>query len=139
MRRKIYKQNLSKKAQLCQQLATATALLPRMVGRKKAFELMFTGNTITAEEAQKIGLVNMVVPADKLEEKTNELIAKLKEKSPIVLKLLRKSVYEGFDMEFRKALENVTNIYLNQLIKTEDAEEGLKAFLEKRKPQWKGK
>jgi len=117
----------------------ATALLPRMVGRKKAFELMFTGNTITAEEAQKIGLVNMVVPADKLEEKTNELIAKLKEKSPIVLKLLRKSVYEGFDMEFRKALENVTNIYLNQLIKTEDAEEGLKAFLEKRKPQWKGK
>jgi cyclohexa-1,5-dienecarbonyl-CoA hydratase len=117
----------------------ATALLPRIVGRKKAFELMFTGNTINAEEAQKIGLVNMVVPADKLEEKTNELIAKLKEKSPIVLKLLRKSVYEGFDMEFRKALENVTNIYLNQLIKTEDAEEGLKAFLEKRKPQWKGK
>lgn len=117
----------------------ATALLPKIVGRKKAFELMFTGNTITAEEAQKIGLVNMVVPADKLEEKTNELVAKLKEKSPIVLKLLRKSIYEGLDMDFKRALENVTNIYLNQLIKTEDAEEGLKAFLEKRKPQWKGK
>lgn len=117
----------------------ATALLPKIVGRKKAFELMFTGNPITAEEAQKIGLVNMVVPTDKLEEKTNEFIAKLKEKSPIVLKLLRKSIYEGLDMDFKKALKNVTNIYLNQLIKTDDAEEGLKAFLEKRKPQWKGK
>ncbi|MEM3011080.1 MAG: enoyl-CoA hydratase/isomerase family protein [Candidatus Bathyarchaeia archaeon] len=117
----------------------ATALLPKIVGRKKAFELMFTGNTITAEEAQKIGLVNLVVPADKLEEKTNELVAKLKEKSPIVLKLLRKSIYEGLDMDFKRALDNVTNIYLKRLIKTEDAEEGLRAFLEKRKPQWKGK
>jgi len=117
----------------------ATVLLPKLIGRKKAFELIFTGDIITAQEAKEIGLVNKVVSVDKLAEATDEIVGKLKEKSPLVLKLVRKAVYQGLDREFKKALDGVTGIYLNELIKTEDAVEGLKAFLEKRKPQWKNK
>jgi cyclohexa-1,5-dienecarbonyl-CoA hydratase len=117
----------------------AAALLPKLIGRKKAFELIFTGDIITAQEAKEIGLVNKVVPADKLNEAADEVVRKFKEKSPIVLKLVRKAVYQGLDREFKKALDGVEDIYLNELIKTEDTVEGLKAFLEKRKPQWKNK
>jgi cyclohexa-1,5-dienecarbonyl-CoA hydratase len=117
----------------------AAVLLPKLIGRKKAFELIFTGDIINAQEAKEIGLVNKVVPADKLAEATDELVRKFKEKSPIVLKLVRKAVYQGLDREFKKALGGVTDIYLNELMKTEDAVEGLRAFLEKRKSQWKNK
>lgn len=117
----------------------AAVLLPKLIGRKKAFELILTGDIINAQEAKEIGLVNKVVPADKLVEATDELIRKFKEKSPIVLKLVRKAVYQGLDREFKKALDGVTDIYLNELMKTEDAVEGLRAFLEKSKSQWKNK
>jgi cyclohexa-1,5-dienecarbonyl-CoA hydratase len=119
--------------------SVATVLLPRLVGRKKAFELILTGEVINAAEAKRIGLVNHVVPPEKLDEKTMELVNKLKEKSPVVVKLTRMALYQSMDLDFKKAIDTVTGIYLNLLIKTEDAVEGLKAFLEKRKPQWKGK
>jgi len=117
----------------------AVVLLPKLVGRKKAFELVLTGDVITAAEAEQIGLVNRVVPAEKLEEAIKELAAKLKETSPIVLKLTRMAFRQSQDLDFKNGLEKVTDVYLNLLIRTEDAVEGLKAFLEKRKPQWKGK
>ena len=117
----------------------ALVLLPKLVGRVKALELVLTGDTVNAEEAKRLGLVNRVVPADKLGEEVNKVIAKLREKSPIVLKLTRMALYRALDVEFRKALESVTDIYKGQLMKTEDAIEGLKAFLEKRKPVWKGR
>jgi len=117
----------------------ATVLLPRIIGRKKAFEIIFTGDTITAAEAKKIGLVNEVFPVTELDEAVNKLIEKFKEKSSVVLKLIRMATYQGLDKDFKEALDGVTNIYVNRLMKTEDAVEGLKAFLEKRKPVWKGK
>ena len=64
---------------------------------------------------------------------------KLRKRSTIVLQLLRRAIYQGIDLDFKTALDGVTDIYLNELIKTEDAVEGLKAFLEKRKPEWRGK
>jgi cyclohexa-1,5-dienecarbonyl-CoA hydratase len=119
--------------------SVATVLLPRLVGRKKAFELILTGEMIDAAEAKKIGLVNHVVPPEKLEEEVMGFVSKLKDKSPIVVKLTRVALYESMDLDFSKAITTVTGIYLNLLMKTEDAVEGLRAFLEKRKPQWKGK
>ncbi len=117
----------------------AVALLPKLVGRKKAFELVLTGDVVTAAEAKQIGLVNKVVPAEKLEEATKELVAKLKESSPVVLRLTRMAFRESLDLNFKDGLDKVTDVYLNLLMRTEDSVEGLKAFLEKRKPQWKGK
>jgi len=119
--------------------SVATVLLPRLVGRKKAFELILTGEVIDATEAKRIGLVNHVVPLEKLEEASKELVNKLKDKSPVVVKLTRMALYQTLDLDFKRALDNVTGVYLNLLMRTEDAVEGLKAFLEKRKPQWKGK
>jgi cyclohexa-1,5-dienecarbonyl-CoA hydratase len=117
----------------------ATVLLPKIIGRKKAMEIILTGDTVTAREAKQIGLVNEVFPTEELEEAANKLVEKFKEKSSVVLKLIRMAVYQGLDKGFKEALDGVTDIYLNRLMKTEDAVEGLKAFLEKRRPVWKGK
>jgi len=117
----------------------AVVLLPKLVGQKKAFELVLTGAVISAAEAKQVGLVNRVVPEEKLEEASKELVQKLKENSPIVLKLTRMAFRQSLDTDFKNGLEKVTDIYLSLLMRTEDAIEGLKAFLEKRKPQWKGK
>jgi cyclohexa-1,5-dienecarbonyl-CoA hydratase len=117
----------------------ATALLPRIIGRKKALEIIFTGDTITAAEAKQIGLVNEVYSAGELDKAAKEIIEKFKKKSSVVLKLIKMAVYQGINKDFKEALDGVTDIYLNRLIKTEDAVEGLEAFLEKRMPVWKGK
>ena len=117
----------------------AVVLLPRLIGPAKAFELILTGDVIPAVEAKQIGLVNKVVPSEKLDECVGEMIGKLREKSPVVLKLTRMSLRQILDVDFKKELEEVTGMYLNLLMRTEDAVEGLKAFMEKRKPQWKGK
>jgi len=117
----------------------AVVLLPKLVGPTKALELILTGDVITAAEAQRIGLVNKVVPPEKLDESLKELTDKLREKSPIVLKLTRMSLSRILDVDFKKELEETTDLYLSLLMRTEDAVEGLKAFTEKRKPQWKGK
>ncbi len=79
------------------------------------------------------------MPVEQLDETVDALVSKLREKSPIVLRLNRKAIYEGLDVDSKTALAKVTELYLNQLMKTEDAVEGLTAFLEKRKPAWKGK
>lgn len=121
-------------------LATvATALLPKLIGRKQALELLFTGDTISAMKAKELGLVNTVVSPENLDETVDQLVNKLRKSSAIVLQLLRRAIYQGIDLDFKTALDGVTDIYLNELIKTEDAVEGLKAFLEKRKPEWSGK
>ncbi len=115
-----------------------SASLLRTVGRKKALELMCTGEMIDAYEAQRIGLVNRVVPADQLESTVMDLAEKFKDKSPAIMKLGLDAFYNMADMDFSKAV-----MYLREmvalLLNTEDSQEGVMAFLEKRKPQWKGK
>jgi len=117
----------------------ATVLFPKLIGRRKTFELILTGDSVDAKEAERIGLVNRVVPADKLDKTVAELVGKLRQKSPVVLRLTRRAIYRSFDLDFRRALTSVTDVYLGSLMNTEDAVEGLRAFLEKRKPVWKGK
>ncbi len=117
----------------------AAAAMHHLIGQKRTFELLYTGESISAENAEQIGLINQAVPTDQLENTVNEFITKLKEHSPIMLRYIRRAIYESLHLNFMQAVEKSTGIYLNSLKNTVDASEGLKAFLEKRKPVWKGK
>lgn len=110
--------------------------LSRCLGRKKALELVLTGDMIEAKEAERIGLINKVVPMEKLEETTMKLAQKLAAKSPLGVQLGKKSFYKMSDLEYDKAFELTAN-HFAILCTTEDAHEGVNAFLNKRKPEWK--
>jgi enoyl-CoA hydratase len=115
-----------------------TAEIVRSVGRKKALELMLTGARIGAREAERIGMVNRVVPPDRLEEETMALARQLASRSPAVVRLGLRAFYDTQDMELRPALEHLER-QLGAVLATEDAAEGIAAFTEKRKPVWKGR
>jgi len=115
----------------------AALVMPRIMGRKKALELILTGQTIGAAEAKELGLVNHVVAPEELEAKTQELVAKLTALSPLVLKLTRRTCLEGLVDDQDKGLAIIEKIYLDELMASRDAEEGLRAFLEKRRPKWR--
>ncbi len=110
--------------------------LSRCLGRKKALELLLTGDLIDAEEAERIGLINKVVENEKLEEETLELAKKIAVLSPLGVQMGKKSFYKSADLEYSKAFELVNN-HFAMLCTTEDANEGVDAFLNKRTPQWK--
>ena len=112
------------------------APLARNVGRKKALELVLTGDIISAAEAQRLGLVNQVVPSDKLEEVTLELATKLAAKSPLAIQIGKAGLYGMENVSYHQALDMLSERFA-ALCSTEDAEEGVKAFLEKRKPVWR--
>jgi enoyl-CoA hydratase/carnithine racemase len=111
------------------------APLARHVGRKKALEMVLLGEIVSAVEAQRLGLVNKVVPSDKLEEATMELAAKLAAKSPLALQIGKTGIYGMQDVPYHQALDYLSGLFA-ALCSTADAEEGVKAFLEKRAPMW---
>jgi enoyl-CoA hydratase/carnithine racemase len=110
--------------------------LSRSLGRKRCMEMLLSGDMISAEDAERWGLVNRVVPLEQLEETTMALANKLAEKSPLALQMGKQAFYGMSDMEFGKALEYSNEVFA-ALCMTEDATEGINAFLEKRKPEWK--
>jgi len=114
----------------------AALTFPKLIPRKRALELLLLGETITAQEALSLGLVNRVVPAGELEREVDGFIEGLKGKSAVVMGLTKRAVREALALEFEPALERVEGIYLRSLMGTKDAHEGLKAFLEKRPPRW---
>jgi len=114
----------------------AAILLPRIIGEKHARELILTGDMIEAGEAQRLGLVNHVVPAGELAQKTESVLAKLRELSGSALTMTRTALDLGGRTGFESTLEEVENLYLHELMKTEDAREGVRAFMEKRKAEW---
>jgi len=117
----------------------AAVLFPHLIGRNRALELLLTGDIIEAAEAKAIGLINKVVPAQSFRERTDEFISKLTSLSGPVLKLTKRAVDRGLDASMDGGIRAVEELYLGELMKTEDAQEGLNAFLEKRKPTWKNK
>jgi enoyl-CoA hydratase/carnithine racemase len=117
----------------------AAALLPHLVGRKRALEMLLLGNTLSAAEAEKAGLITRAVADDKLEAESAALIQRFAESSAPIVQLARRAVVGGLDLPFDEAVRHAEDVYLNMLMSTEDVEEGLKAVVEKRKPAWKGR
>ena len=112
--------------------------ISKCMSRKKALELVLTGDMIDASEAERIGLVNKVVPVESLDDEAMGLAAKLAAKSSIALQLGKQAFYGMADLPYRKALE-YTNEVMVDLCITEDAKEGVAAFLEKREPNYVGR
>ena len=117
----------------------ASTMLPHIVGPKRALELVLTGEAISAERARDLGLVNRLVPEVQLQAAVNELIGKITAQSGAVLGVAKKAIVGGMGMSLRDSLRNSMNIFLNELYRLEDSQEGLRALLEKRMPQWKNR
>lgn len=113
-------------------------LLSRLVGTKKACELVFTGDIIDANEAFRIGMVNKVVPPEELESATKEMAMKIAGRAPLAVSIAKRSIYDAFDkfdLETTLQYEMYTQGFCSD---TEDHKEGATAFLEKREPKFKG-
>jgi enoyl-CoA hydratase/carnithine racemase len=118
--------------------STPMVALSRAVGQKKAMEMLLTGEFISAEEAKSEGLANKVVPADELEEQTKALAQKIAEASPLVVGIGKQAFYRQLEMPTGQAY-GYTKEVMSFNASFEDAQEGMGAFLEKRKPEWKGR
>src|ERR1700688_3612560 len=117
----------------------ACTALAALVGQKRAAELILTGRTITGIEAAKIGLANHAVPDEELVGAVENTVQELLRLSPAALAVAKKAVYAWDAMHFDKGLARAEKIYLGELMKTTDAQEGIRAFIEKRDARWMGK
>jgi len=122
----------------CYPPVAATALAA-LVGQKQAAELILTGRTIPGTQAACIGLANLSVSEEQLEPVVDECVARLKRLSPAALAVTKKAIYAWDSMHFDKGLARAEKIYLDELMQTADAQEGIEAFLQKRTPEWKGR
>jgi len=117
----------------------ACAALASLVGQKRASELILTGKTIAGKEAAEIGLATRCVPHGNLQSAVDDCIAHLGQLSPAALAIAKKAFYAWDAAHFDKGLARAERIYLEDLMRTEDANEGIRAFMEKREPKWTGK
>ena len=117
----------------------AVAWFSKIMGLKRAYELILTGKTIDAKTACDYGLVNQVFPDDEYEKGLKAFLEELTKKSSVALRWTKKAIVSGLEVPFEKGLTASEVIYKYALMETEDAKEGLSAFLEKRKPVWKEK
>jgi enoyl-CoA hydratase/carnithine racemase len=108
------------------------------LSKKKTLEMLLSGDMIDAKEAERLGLVNQVVPAERLEEETFAFAQKLIDKSPLAIQMGKHFYYQMIDMAFHQKFAFHREV-MAKLCTTEDAHEGIEAFTEKRKPIWKGK
>jgi cyclohexa-1,5-dienecarbonyl-CoA hydratase len=117
----------------------AAVMLPQLIGPKKTYELILTGQPMTAQEAMRIGFVNKVVPEAELKKTVEDVLARISEFSGPVLEMTKKVIGSSLGLPLQEAMKKSHDIYLNQLMALEDVQEGLRAVVEKRKPVWKNK
>ena len=117
--------------------AGGTQRLPRLIGKGKAKLLIYTGDMISAEDAYKMGLVDMIVPANRFEDEVRRIALKIAEKSPLSLLAAKLAIELGSEANIWTG-QTLESTLFGLLFTTKDVEEGVKAFLEKRKPQFKG-
>jgi enoyl-CoA hydratase len=115
-----------------------TQRLTRLIGEGKAMELILTGDMISAEEAERLGLVNHVFAPEELEAKTMELANRIAELSPVAVAMAKASVKNAARMNLREGLDSEVDLFA-LCFSSEDKEEGVRAFIEKRKPEFKGR
>ena len=115
----------------------AAAMLPRLVGRKRAFEILMMGTSLTAADAERLGLITRAVPDERLDAEVGAVVQRFQESSAPVMQLTRRAIAGGLDLPYEEAVRHAEDVYLNQLLNTQDVEEGLRAVVEKRKPVWK--
>lgn len=117
----------------------ACALLPRLGLGSAADEMLFTGDSISAERAHQLGLVRSVVPDDQLEEAALTLARRITRNSPAALRLAKRAIRDGAHGPRAEAMRSAGRLYLDEVMATRDALEGLQAFMEKRTPEWAGR
>jgi cyclohexa-1,5-dienecarbonyl-CoA hydratase len=117
----------------------ASTILPFLVGPKVALELVLTGEPVSAERALELGLVNKLVPEIQLQQVVSDLIHRITAHSGPVLTMAKRAILGGMGMSLKDGLKHSMNIFLNELYRLEDAQEGVKALAEKRKPNWKNR
>ncbi|MDP6618844.1 MAG: enoyl-CoA hydratase/isomerase family protein [Nitrospinota bacterium] len=115
------------------------AVLPRLVGLRKALELVLTGDIIGPHEAQKLGLVNLVHPLEEFDRAVTRFVGRINRASAAVLRIARRALYASADTNLKIALDRSGSLYLHDQMNTEDAHEGLAAFREHRRPRWKNR
>jgi len=117
----------------------AVAYLPHAIGFHKASEMVLIGEPVSAVDAERLGIINKVVPRPALTDTVDGYVDKLLTKSSAVLALTKRALREGAGRHFEEALERSHDLYARDLTKTEDMQEGMNAFLEKRPPSWKNR
>ena len=117
----------------------ASTILPYLVGPKIALELVLTGEPVTAERALELGMVNRLVPEPQLEQAVKDLVTRISGHSGPVLAMAKKAILGGMGLSLREGLKQSMNIFLHELYRLEDSQEGLRAMVEKRKPNWKNR
>jgi cyclohexa-1,5-dienecarbonyl-CoA hydratase len=117
----------------------AAVRLPHLVGPSRAVEICTTGRRYSAEAVHQMGLVAELLEADAFEEGLEKLIKEIGHCSPLIIRLNKKAVTQHLGMDLDAAMASVSDMFLNQLMKTEDTLEGIQSFEEKRRPEWKNK
>ena len=117
----------------------AATIFPQIVGPRLAMELVLTGEPISAERARDLGLVSRLVPEDQLQKVVSDMIAQITAQSGAVLRMAKKAIIGGVGLSLQEGLRVSMDIFLNELYRLEDSQEGLRALVEKRKPQWKNR